>query len=149
MERISVKVGSFLLLLLPFKLKLSIIPHPVNRIWVLFTCLYQYHRLLLLRLNKQIGGIIYWPFLATNKAEGLKGVEYHIEGVGFSTNALLDAKFNQQIAMCLCFQFQQQMSMPIDTHQGTLSSRPVPPVHQFLDKNVFPIFFVCFLIISP
>ena len=35
------------------------------------------HRLLLLKLDKQIDGTIYWPFLAMNKAQG---VEYHIGG---------------------------------------------------------------------
>ena len=34
----------------------------------------------MLKLDKQIGVTIYWPFLATNKAYGLEGVEYHIGG---------------------------------------------------------------------
>ena len=37
-----------------------------------------FHRLLLLQLDKQIGGTIYCPFLAMNKAHGLEGVEYLI-----------------------------------------------------------------------
>lgn len=36
--------------------------------------------LLLLKLDNQIGGNIYWQFLAMNEAWVLEGVEYHIVG---------------------------------------------------------------------
>ena len=51
-------------------------------------------RLLLLKLDKPDRGTIYWPFLATNEALGLVGVEYNFRGglVWGSTYASLDAK---------------------------------------------------------
>ena len=57
---------------------------------------YKDHRLLLLKLDKQMGGTIYC-FFTSNEAQGLEGVEYHIGGggAGCSTYASLDAKFNQ------------------------------------------------------
>ena len=63
-----------------------------------------YSRLLLLKLVKQIGGTIYWPFLATNKALGLDGVEYHIgRGVALY-KCLLGCKIqpvDSYVAVCL------------------------------------------------
>ena len=57
--------------------------------------LYLYHhRLLLLKLDKQISGTIYRPFIAANKANGL-------EGVGCGTYASLDADFHHKMAICL------------------------------------------------
>ena len=40
------------------------------------------HRLLLLKLDKQIGGTIYRPTLAANKACHMEGVVAKLEGVG-------------------------------------------------------------------
>ena len=45
------------------------------------------HRLMLLKLEKQIGGTTYRSFLAANEAQGLEGVEC-------STYALLGAEFH-------------------------------------------------------
>ena len=42
---------------------------------------YKDHRLLLLKLDKQMGGTIYC-FFTSNEAQGLEGVEYHIGGGG-------------------------------------------------------------------
>ena len=42
---------------------------------------YKDHRLLLLKLDKQMGGTIYC-FFTSNEAQGLEGVEYNIGGGG-------------------------------------------------------------------
>ena len=55
------------------------------------------HRLLLLKLDKQIGDTInqpYQPILAANEAYQLEGWGGMLEGVGYSTHALLDADFH-------------------------------------------------------
>ena len=41
------------------------------------------HRLLLLKLDKQIGGTIYWPILAANKACHMEGVGCPVGGCGY------------------------------------------------------------------
>ena len=51
-------------------------------------------RLLLLKLDKQISGTIYWPILAANKAKHLEGVGCHVGGGGCSTHASFDADFH-------------------------------------------------------
>ena len=47
-----------------------------------------WHRLLLLKLDKQIGGTIYWPILVANEACHMEGWGAMLEGVGNSKHAL-------------------------------------------------------------
>ena len=55
------------------------------------------HRLLLLKLDKQIGGTIYRPILAANEACHVEGVGAKLEGVGtvnMPWHASLDAELH-------------------------------------------------------
>ena len=60
--------------------------------------------LLLLKLDNQIGGNIYWQFLAMNEAWVLEGVEYHIAWGGVQYICLIGCKIQSvdgYVAVCL------------------------------------------------
>ena len=62
------------------------------------------HRLLLLKLDKQISGTIYWPILTANEALRLEGVGYHIGGGAMQYICLVGCRLTPlggYVAVCL------------------------------------------------